>query len=444
MSVVSDNIIVFPGGLNPRAGGPSGYLSILKSGLEGTNSKTKVIYNQTNIEQNPIKRFLHNSDLSIVQRFRKWNRKRLEKRHSTIESINSYYGSIIEEANKPFDGVFLNAITDPTVKTVHVHTVLDACRLKATLDKAGLDRKIILTAHTPESYAIETINALDVKGMSSERKQELFDLLCQIEIKALTVADYLIFPSQEAMEPLSDTVQGFDKIICDKPIFFVPTGSISLYSDMREIDARAQYGIKDDEFAISFIGRHISVKGYDILKEAAKVLESKHPKLRFFIAGKPLNLDEGLHAPYWNELGYIDPRQLLKASDCFVLPNRRTFYDLVLLEALSVGVPIIVSKTGGNKSVQAKCSSLFGFECDDSAVENLVYEIERMISLSKEERIAISQRNRKYYLENHTPEVFAKNYETVIDTILHGLADPNNQVDIHGHPIETSTASNSK
>ena len=209
------------------------------------------------------------------------------------------------------------------------------------------------------------------------------------------------------MDPLFETIPEFNKLIENKKICFVPTGCTALVTSHTKEEARNQYGIRN-EFTITFVGRHNSVKGYDILKDAAIRIKEKHPNLRFFIAGNKTNISKELTRPYWNEVGYVDPSVLLKASDCFILPNRRTFYDLVLLEALSVGIPIIASTTGGNKSIMKNCSSLLGFNIYTNPVDNLIHQIESTIKKTNKERDQIAANNKKYYMENHTPKIFAK------------------------------------
>lgn len=40
---------------------------------------------------------------------------------------------------------------------------------------------------------------------------------------------------------------------------------------------------------------------------------------------------------------------LLQEVDVFVLPNRQTYYDLILLEVMRAGKPVLLTTTGGNK-----------------------------------------------------------------------------------------------
>jgi glycosyltransferase involved in cell wall biosynthesis len=49
-------------------------------------------------------------------------------------------------------------------------------------------------------------------------------------------------------------------------------------------------------------------------------------------------------------VGYVkDPGSALLAADVVVVPNRHTYFDLGVLEAMSVGANVALSPTGGNR-----------------------------------------------------------------------------------------------
>lgn len=58
----------------------------------------------------------------------------------------------------------------------------------------------------------------------------------------------------------------------------------------------------------------------------------------------------GLKDSRWKEVGWTnDSQSIIAASDVFVLPNRETYFDIIMLEVLSCGKIVIASRTGGNK-----------------------------------------------------------------------------------------------
>lgn len=59
---------------------------------------------------------------------------------------------------------------------------------------------------------------------------------------------------------------------------------------------------------------------------------------------------KGLIHEKWIEAGWVDdPYSIINASDIFVLPNRETYFDLILLEVMSLGKPVLLPYNGGNK-----------------------------------------------------------------------------------------------
>ena len=94
------------------------------------------------------------------------------------------------------------------------------------------------------------------------------------------------------------------------------------------------------------------VKGQQVLLEAARRLEGAAPGFQFVLLGSG-RLEEALraqaqglsnvHFEGWVE----DPRPWLMALDIFVLPSLREGLGSVALDALSVGAPVVASRTGG-------------------------------------------------------------------------------------------------
>ena len=62
----------------------------------------------------------------------------------------------------------------------------------------------------------------------------------------------------------------------------------------------------------------------------------------------------------------------MKACDLFVVPNRRTYFDLITIEALSVGANVAVTKTGGNLYLQSLSSSMVFFDPNAQSLVELI------------------------------------------------------------------------
>ncbi|MBM9602683.1 glycosyltransferase [Desulfopila inferna] len=92
-----------------------------------------------------------------------------------------------------------------------------------------------------------------------------------------------------------------------------------------------------------FVGRNSKEKGYDIIENAAKIIEKTHPKLQFLFAGNFTVKKEGNR----NYLGFIETAklpELYESADAVILSSRTEGMPQVVLEAMAMGKPCILSK----------------------------------------------------------------------------------------------------
>lgn len=128
-----------------------------------------------------------------------------------------------------------------------------------------------------------------------------------------------------------------------------------------------QLSISDKDFVITFIGRFTNDKGLDKLLSALKLL-ADHKSLKCLIVGK-----NWLHSPtenaYQKKLhniiksmpksvknriiftGYVnhsDINKIYSLSNCVIIPSQvEEAFGVVALEAMTMGVPVIASNSGG-------------------------------------------------------------------------------------------------
>ena len=206
--------------------------------------------------------------------------------------------------------------------------------------------KVILTSHCPcgiYKERIDKLNPFDYKLMRNQ-----IDKLEELDRYAFERADYIIFPCKDAEEPYFNTWPRYTSIRKDEKYRYMPTGIIACHAKINRENYRKKYGIPNDAFVISYVGRHNEIKGYTDLRQMGEQV-LKDPNTYFLIGGKEEPI-KGLNNDRWIEVGWTtDPYSLIAASDVFVLPNRETYFDLVLLEVLSLGIPVVLSDTGGNK-----------------------------------------------------------------------------------------------
>ncbi len=201
-----------------------------------------------------------------------------------------------------------------------------------------------------------------------------------IEYQAFRFADFIVFPCDQEEESYIHAWKGFQKFKSkNKHKFkYLLTGTFPRKASIQKYEVRSKYGISNGTFLLSYVGRHEKIKGYDLLKRIGMKIFSKDDNVSFIIAGKESPL-KGLNSKKWIEVGWTsDPHSIIAASDLFVLPNRETYFDLILLEVLSLGKLVLVSKTGGNKFFdRPDFPGVFFYETIDDAVLK-IQEIKNM------------------------------------------------------------------
>lgn len=258
-----------------------------------------------------------------------------------------------------------------TYDFIHVHVVTEV--LQNFRDKR-IKSKIILTTHCPEPF-IDEISAL--YGYSNIWKYfpTLHKMFIKKELTAYEIVDYVMFPVPQARQPYIDSSAlykvKFEQV--ENKFFYVHTA----LNSTRKIEGKENFekiASEQDCLNICYIGRHNTIKGYDLLLRIAPKIWSINPKVNFIIGGKQGPL-YGLNDKRWVELGWVNTPKLLNSVDVFILPNKSTYYDLILLEVLRQRKIVILSNTGGNiwfKEQNFPGMFFFDFSNEEDCINNIL------------------------------------------------------------------------
>lgn len=147
-----------------------------------------------------------------------------------------------------------------------------------------------------------------------------------------------------------------------------------------EIESEPEYREKSGKI-VTFIGRLTIQKGADHFLNAAKKVLEIDPEVTFIIAGKgdmeyrliDMACQMGMSQ---NVLfaGWVDEEKrnrLFEMSSVYVMPSLSEPFGIVALEAISGGVPVIVSKNSGVSEVVANCFKVDFWDVDEMANEIL-------------------------------------------------------------------------
>ena len=175
----------------------------------------------------------------------------------------------------------------------------------------------------------------------------------------------------------------------------------------------------DDNLSFLFIARLIKDKGIEEYIEAIKQLKPLHPKVSFKILGSlypgnPTSIQEKELNSWIEEdlvqyLGHSDDvkSEILKI-DCVVLPSYREGLSRVLLEAASLTKPIITTDTPGCRDVVD--DGVNGFLCAVKDSTDLALQIQKMISLTTEERATMGQKGREKIINEFEENLVIEKY----------------------------------
>ncbi|MCH7533951.1 MAG: glycosyltransferase [Gemmatimonadetes bacterium] len=138
--------------------------------------------------------------------------------------------------------------------------------------------------------------------------------------------------------------------------------SLFCFDDAARAETRTKLGLDQERLVVAFLGRLVPEKGVDLLLEALRL----SPELHAIITGagpeaeslraqaSDLGIEARVH--FTGEVASLEVPALLSAADVLCLPSRSTArgaeqFGRVLVEAMSMGIPVIATECGGMPAV---------------------------------------------------------------------------------------------
>ena len=183
----------------------------------------------------------------------------------------------------------------------------------------------------------------------SDKKLQLY---AKIDAFFLRYADKTIAVSHKIKTSLADSGVPESKIsVIENGIDVEKCRAVRLEE---RVLARKALGLEDGSFVIGGVGRLTEQKGFEYLLEAAKAVLTRRKDVVFIIAGDgPLrgklykHMDKLKLDGNVNFLGFRkDILRILAAMDIFVMPSIDEGLPIAMLEAMAVGLPVIVTSVG--------------------------------------------------------------------------------------------------
>ena len=181
-----------------------------------------------------------------------------------------------------------------------------------------------------------------------------------------------------------------------------------------------------NQFLFLLVARMLWDKGVGEYVEAARIVKRSFPDVDFCLMG-PLDIENPAaisrgQMDAWLAAGVVrylgvseDVRGEIAAADCIVLPSYREGVPRALLEAASMGRPIITTDTVGCREVVD--DGVNGFLCRVRDADDLGKKMERMLALSREARIEMGRRGREKIEREFDERLVIDRYLEVISTL---------------------------
>lgn len=200
-------------------------------------------------------------------------------------------------------------------------------------------------------------------------------------------------------------------------IRYVPNGidtvQFSSSVDIRHA-TREELGLADDEVVVGAIGRLVPVKNHGLLLDAFSRALGKGVSLRLMIIGEGPErelLEEtvgrlGLGSQVILTGERQDVDVLLNAMDIYVLSSLSEGMSLSLLEAMSMGLPIIATAVGGSVDLVQEQNGILVPSGDAEAMKDAIIRL----ASDFEARKRMGQASRASVLEHYSKDAMVKHY----------------------------------
>ena len=219
-------------------------------------------------------------------------------------------------------------------------------------------------------------------------------------------ADYIRIVSPFLFEPL-------DKLnINREKIFLVPPRCDSKFFSKQNVNEDKPEVFKENQYNLLFVGNLLIAKGVDILLEAFALIEKENSSIGLVFVGdgeekerlitrsKELGINEKVI--FLGRVEYDTIPTLMYYADILILPSIEEGVGRVLLEAMSMHLPIIASNVGGIPLVidERKDGLLFEVGDVETLKEHVLFLIENQPFAGK-----MSQNAYQKFLNNYEYEV---------------------------------------
>ncbi len=185
----------------------------------------------------------------------------------------------------------------------------------------------------------------------------------------------------------------------------------SFFAPATKADARKELGIDEGEKVVLFVGHVTYGKGIDVLRKCARLM----PDVTFVVLGKGTFEDGTENCRVVGNHPNDQIPRWINGADVLILPSRSEGTPIVLMEALSCGVPVVASRVGGIPDLVKDGQTGYLVEKDD--VETFERKLRELLADPDKCR-RMGRQGRKDMVENYDGLRIAERIEQVYDKVL--------------------------
>ncbi|MBY0243879.1 MAG: glycosyltransferase family 4 protein [Sphingobacteriaceae bacterium] len=205
--------------------------------------------------------------------------------------------------------------------------------------------------------------------------------------------------------------------------------AITLPGDGVDLKKFSYVGLVDSPVTtFIFSGRLLLDKGLGELVAAMKIVKQKYPNTKLIVIGNYFfanpssisseQMQEWTNAGLIEYLGMVNNVfDIISGADCMILPSYREGMPRSLLEAMSMGKPIITVNSIGCKDVVE--DGVTGYMAKVKDVDSLADAMTKFIELSFDEKLEMGLNGRRKMEQEFDQQIVINKYLDVANQLLH-------------------------
>lgn len=363
--MIDDKILIFfPRMANINAGGPAGFLA-------------------HNLQDKPREVFILAEDLFVPYNFMNKLFYRVRRFMDRLETKTGNHKEFFKIRD------YFYRIKASKYKYIFFHEDVD---FYCVQDLINEQQVVIFQPHCPqlhsEEYADYAPNDIEKIEMIKHAERAVFER-----------ANIVVLPN-EGCKSIYQSLYTSQNIF-----YYLLSGAKSSYNDSQQ---RVVLPTSRETINLMYIGRRNNIKGFDIVLDAFRKARKIKNNLHLFIVGSGEKIEEeGI-----TDIGFSSqPLSWYHSVDYLLNANRQSYFDLSIIEALSTGVPVIMSHNFGHEYYYQKSSLIQTYDVQqkDALYNILIGDLKK--------RDYNNQENTLLYLneltDEHYYDRFKKFYENV-------------------------------